>query len=329
MKSTIREYGLIAVVIVSAMVGYLFYNYNKEAVIDYALDNIGERLVQLLDNESSQDAIRQKFAALKSRILDEEVEGAAVEQMAANVLNLSAVGQPITQDEADMLLNEVMEFEMQSLARAESGIEARAEAEAAAEAAGELKREAAVRAKKEKKVAVELEKLGEKLASAIKTEEELRKMAKLSNPAAPLPPFVVVSSDKGFHFQVDSMMVDVLARADGLEDLKEMEKEKIIVWTKHLAEKRKMNHEQAMVELAHIKKHLEKAKEIRKMTISQTGDQVEISLSLEPEIIEKIRVLKELEAKGVWIPAVPDSIQKIVISTSVAEAPAIAPGSEG
>ena len=65
------------------------------------------------------------------------------------------------------------------------------------------------------------------------------------------------------------------------------------------------------------------------MTISQTGDQVEISLSLAPEMIEKVRVLKELEAKGVWIPAVPDSIQKIVISTTVAEAPAVAPGSEG
>ena len=114
MYSALKEYGLIVVVIAAAMVGYLFYNYNKEAVIDYALDNIGERLVQLLDSESNQDAVRQKFAALKSRILDEEVESAAVEQMAANVLNLSAAGAPITMDEADMLLNEVYAYEAQA-----------------------------------------------------------------------------------------------------------------------------------------------------------------------------------------------------------------------
>ena len=327
MKSAVREYGLIAIVIASAMVGYLFYNYNKEAVIDYALDNIGERLVQLLDNESSQDAIRQRFAALKTRILDEEVESAAVEQMAANVLNLSAAGQPITMDEADMLLNEVMEFELQALASADAGTEATLEA--ATEASREAEAKAVARTRKEKKVQIELEKLGEKLASAIRAEEELRVMSKLSDAATPLPPFAVVTTEKGLHFQVDSLMMDVMANAEVRKDIEEMQKQDLIVWKKHLVQSRKLSHEQAMSDLQHIQKHLEAAKEVREMAIKQTGDNIEISIALEPEVIEKIRVLKELEAKGVWISAVPDSIQKIVISTSVVGKPSATSNSEG
>ena len=68
---------------------------------------------------------------------------------------------------------------------------------------------------------------------------------------------------------------------------------------------------------------------MREIAVKQSAQNIEISVVLEPEVIEKIRVLKELEAKGVWIPAVPDSIQKILISTSVVKAPAETPGSEG
>ncbi|NNE48408.1 MAG: hypothetical protein HKN37_17285 [Rhodothermales bacterium] len=306
MVSTLKEYGLIVVVIAAAMVGYLFYNYNKEAVIDYALDNIGERLVQLLDSESNQNAVRQRFATLKSRILDEEVESAAVEQMAANVLNLSAAGAPITMDEAELLLSEVYEYQVQAEAIA-------AEVDVAVQVDKSAPKAARAKAGT-KKVQIELEDLGTHLASIIKAEEDLRRAATAAGPTAPLPPFVIASSEQGLRFHIDSMMVEVFAKKAAPKSIQELEKHKMIVWEKHLAKKRKMSHEKSLAELKHVQKHLEKAMEMRDIAISQTGTEMEISISLAPEMIEKIRVIKELESKGVWVGSVPDSVKRIVIS---------------
>jgi Flp pilus assembly pilin Flp len=306
MYSALKEYGLIVVVIAAAMMGYLFYNYNKEAVIDYALDNIGERLVQLLDSESNQDAVRQKFAALKSRILDQEVESAAVEQMAANVLNLSAAGAPITMDEADLLFSEVYAYEAEAMAAA---------ADASVDVQVETKGSDAAQARaKTKKVQIELKQLGAHLASVIKAEEDFRHAAKASGASAALPPFVIASSDQGLRFHVDSMMVEMLANGTAPESIRELEKHKMIVWEKHLAEKRKMGYEKSLEELEHVQKHLEKALAMRDIAISQAGESMEISITLAPEMIDRIRVIKELESKGVWVGSVPDSVKRIVIT---------------
>jgi len=138
-----------------------------------------------------------------------------------------------------------------------------------------------------------------------------------------------VASDQGLRFQVDSMMVGVLAEGRLPEAIRQLHEQKHLIWKKHLAESRKMSQEQAMAELEQVQKHLEKVKEMQAMGMMRAGEPIEISISLAPEVIEKVRVLKELQSKGVWIPAVPDSIQKIVITSTVAGAPLPSDADEG
>ena len=53
---------------------------------------------------------------------------------------------------------------------------------------------------------------------------------------------------------------------------------------------------------------------MRDIAISQAGESMEISITLAPEMIDRIRVIKELESKGVWVGSVPDSVKRIVIT---------------
>ena len=75
-----------------------------------------------------------------------------------------------------------------------------------------------------------------------------------------------------------------------------------------------MGYEKSLEELEHVQKHLEKALAMRDIAISQAGESVEISITLAPEMIDKIRVIKELESKGVWVGSIPDSVKRIVVT---------------
>jgi len=105
MKSLLKEYGIIAVLIVVAVGGYLLVDRNKEDILSYSLDAVGTRLVSLVDDEESKRQIARAFDSFKRRVANDEVSSEQVELVAANILNLSTSGARITPEDAELILN--------------------------------------------------------------------------------------------------------------------------------------------------------------------------------------------------------------------------------
>ncbi len=107
MKTFAREYGLVTVLIVVGLVGYVLYDQNREDVLSYSLDVVGERLLALVDDPVMKEALATRFAQYKRDVLEEDVAPREVEQFAANVLNLSNSGEKLTMEEAELVLADV------------------------------------------------------------------------------------------------------------------------------------------------------------------------------------------------------------------------------
>lgn len=105
MKSIWKEYGLILLLIVVAVGGYLIVDRNKEDILAYSLDAIGTRLVSLVDDDVAKRRIALAFESFKSRVANDEVSQEQVELVAANILNLSTSGARITPEDAELILN--------------------------------------------------------------------------------------------------------------------------------------------------------------------------------------------------------------------------------
>lgn len=105
MNTIWKEYGIIAVLIVIAVGGYLIVDRNKEDILAYSLDAIGTRLVALVDDDVSKRRIALAFDSFKRRVANDEVSSEQVELVAANILNLSTSGARITPEDAELILN--------------------------------------------------------------------------------------------------------------------------------------------------------------------------------------------------------------------------------
>lgn len=72
--------------------------------MEYTLELVGSRLVELAQGEDEKEDIARQFAAFSDRVERNEVAPEAIESVAANVLNLRARGAAITPEEAALML---------------------------------------------------------------------------------------------------------------------------------------------------------------------------------------------------------------------------------
>ncbi len=105
MSKLFREYGLVIIIILVGIVGYLTLRGNEQDILSSSLDGIRNRLVAMVDDVTSREAIAAHFDRFKDKVMAKEVSPEEVENMAANVLNLSNSGSTITPGEAEMMIN--------------------------------------------------------------------------------------------------------------------------------------------------------------------------------------------------------------------------------
>jgi len=72
--------------------------------MDYTLDLLGQRLVELASDDASRDEIEASFARFSEQVSRDEVSPVMIETVAANVLNLRARGAQITPEDAELML---------------------------------------------------------------------------------------------------------------------------------------------------------------------------------------------------------------------------------
>lgn len=104
MPTFLREYGVIIVLMIVALSGYFLVGDRRDELVDYTLDMLGTRLVELASGEEEKAQVARQFAEFSDRVERQEVSQEAVESVAANVLNLRARGAIITPEEAELML---------------------------------------------------------------------------------------------------------------------------------------------------------------------------------------------------------------------------------
>ena len=104
MGTFVKEYGLIAVLTAVALSGYFLIGDRRGDIMEYTLDLMGTRLMELAQGDDEKQEIARQFAAFSERVERDEVAPEVIESVAANVLNLRARGAVITPEEAELML---------------------------------------------------------------------------------------------------------------------------------------------------------------------------------------------------------------------------------
>ena len=104
-----REYGVIIVLLVVAVGGYLYLTRAEEDLVDRALGHLSEHLLTLVPEGVQREETRATLAAMEEKVASGEMQPEQVERFAANVLNLASSGEPLAPDEAEMVMRLALE----------------------------------------------------------------------------------------------------------------------------------------------------------------------------------------------------------------------------
>lgn len=295
MKGLLREYALVGLVIVMGIAGYLYVYQNQEDVLASSMDLIGDRLVEMVDDAGSKAFIRDRFAQFKERVMNREIAPDQIENVAANVLNLSNSGSTLTPEQAEMMLQfaaagpEVALLPEPDLSGAEPE-------EPTPETAPEAPLPAIrAPAPPPPPVAPEaLTTLGERLHVMLAFNREVQAaVARNSDERAALAEHVRFQFENGLHLNVDSSLAATLSKEDFKRvqrELKRLEKQRMVVWKRNVAEALHSEREQARRELQAVETL--RSRPAAAPTV-RTRPEREVQVAL-----KTLESLKELELKG-------------------------------
>lgn len=104
-----REYGVIAVLLVVAVGGYLVVSRGDRDVVTAMMDRLSEQLLGMIPDASARASTQATLLNLRDRVDQRSVQPEQLEQLAANVLNLRASGSELSQDEARLVIELALE----------------------------------------------------------------------------------------------------------------------------------------------------------------------------------------------------------------------------
>lgn len=105
MKAILREYGLIAILIVISVSGYLAFNEHREELIAFSLDTVGSHLADMVDDPVARERLAVAFGTFRERVANREVAPEEVEFVTASLLNLTTSGERLGADDVDMVMH--------------------------------------------------------------------------------------------------------------------------------------------------------------------------------------------------------------------------------
>ena len=303
MKTFLRDYGIIGVVIVVGMAAYVAYHFNREDILSYGLDVVGERLVEMVDSEDSRVAIRERFASFKQSVLESDVPPERVEALAANVLNMSSSGQTLSGEEADAVLDFAIEPSATLLpvpdhARAESGRELETpETEPPPTTRPDGKAGIAGRAPRSDRRSLEV--LGDRLSTALELEARVKELVEMMPDKRPvIAGGIMFHSDGGLSVSVDTGLVAAIHVPDFARltpSLNELERREMLVWRGDLANERQFSQSRAREDHDRVVEwRIQHDREMHAATGS---------------VVDAFQVLKSLEMKGFELPVLSDSLE--------------------
>ena len=305
MSKLFREYGLIIILILVGMVGYLTLRGNEQdslADLAHSLDGIRNRLVAMVDDVASREAIAAHFDRFKGKVLGQEVSPEEVESMAANVLNLSNSGSTITPEEAELMLNMVSsEPEVTLLPTPEAPEPGVPDPTPLVPAPLAPPTSLASPEPMALPTPRDLSDLGERLETMLTFNVEIEKvMDEHRDHREEMARHIRYRVEEGLHVDLDMAMTDEMKQRIGREAERLEAKRMRVVWKQNMAEESRIERERARRELRSVVA-LKKRPPFRVM--------VGTPLRVEVSNLESLESLKHLEAMGYRV-MLSDSIKR-------------------
>ncbi len=223
MPAFLREYGVIMVLMIVALGGYFLVGDRRGEIMDYTLDMLGTRLVDLASGDEEKDQIARQFAEFSDRVERQEVSPEAIESIAANVLNLRARGAVITPEEAELMLAPEPVRPLPEPGAPVAPSAPTAYAYSVNSASGEVTK-------------VDLQNLGQKMTYMFELADAVH-----SEDHADTPSIHFTRDEHGIHVVVDPSMTNMF-ESEGMRALTtEMRDKDWIRWEDNLAEQQKRN----------------------------------------------------------------------------------------
>jgi hypothetical protein len=106
MKKKLKDLGFTSILIFIIGVGiyWMIYEFKNDG-LDHYINLLGERLLAMVPKEKDKQVIEIRYEAFKQNIKDKKVNPAQVEEVAANILNMSNREDTISVEEAEGVLS--------------------------------------------------------------------------------------------------------------------------------------------------------------------------------------------------------------------------------
>lgn len=105
MKSLIREYGFLALLVGIGVGAYFLYARTGVDLLESSLDSIDLKLQGMVERPEDKAYVADIFESFRQKVRTHEVSPEQLERVAANVLNMSRAGSQLTPEEAKVLFD--------------------------------------------------------------------------------------------------------------------------------------------------------------------------------------------------------------------------------
>ena len=106
MKKNMQEIAVYILLLVLVSTGFWLYRNHGQDVLSYSVDLLGKTLVSMARDEDERQKIEQLYARFTQDINDNKIQPERIEKVAASILNLSHNNAKLSQEQADLILNE-------------------------------------------------------------------------------------------------------------------------------------------------------------------------------------------------------------------------------
>lgn len=104
-----REYGLITVLLVVSVGGYLYLSETDEDLIGNALQSLSAHLLALVPEEGERGEALAAISMMEEKVAKGEMRPEQMERLAANIMNLRSSGASLDGPEAEMMVRMAMD----------------------------------------------------------------------------------------------------------------------------------------------------------------------------------------------------------------------------
>lgn len=302
MNKLLREYGLIIILIVVAMVGYLVVRGNEEDILARSLDGIRNRLVAMVDDVASREAIAAHFDRFKGKVLAKEVSPEDVEHVAANVLNLSNSGSTITLEQAELMLDMASSVSEATLLPTPAPPEP-SESDPTPPAVVAPPTPPTPRGSPRPTAAPtprDLSDLGERLETMLVFNVEVEKaMDERQGRRAEMARHIRYRVEEGLHVDLDMAMTDEMKQRLAREAQKPERRRMAVVWKQNMAEEMQIERERAR-------------RELRSVEALKNRPNRDVRVEVAVGDLESLESLKHLESIG-YRALLSDSVHRVIM----------------